>query len=116
MNAVLNEKEKLIRELQRQVDAASSAEKQGQQILSELKVQYPEIESGIIQPAADFGEAAPRKTWIAIIRSNKVIGGKDRKTMGEWLKVRINTDAISVYFEETPGKREYLSQIKKTDE
>ncbi len=116
LNAVLNEKEKLIRELQSQVDAARSAEKQGQQILSELKVQYPEIESGVIQPAADFGEAEPRKIWIALIRSNKVIREKDRKTMGDWLKVRINTDAVNMYFDETPVKPPDVSQTKKSDE
>ncbi len=116
LTAVLNEKEKEIRELQNQVDAASAAEKQGQQILSELKVQYPEIESGVIQPAADFGGAEPRKIWIALIRSNKVIRDKDRKTMGDWLKVRINTAAVNMYFDETPGKPRDVSQMKKSDE
>lgn len=100
LTAALNEKETQLRNLKNQVDAVTAENALGRQIFSEMKVQYPEIDSLIIQQAANHAEGGPEKAWIAIITSRKKFTMGETSKIEAWLKVRINADAVRLYFDD----------------
>ncbi len=98
---VLNEKESQIRALKGQVDAIKVADDLGQQVFNELKVQYPQIDSCIIQRVTNHIQGEPAKVWIAVITSNKKLPDGERTKIEEWLKVRLNAESMRYYFDES---------------
>lgn len=99
LTAALNEKETQIRNLKSQVDAITAENALGQQIFSELKVQYPQIDSCIVQQAVNHAETDQVKIWIAIIHSKQKVTDNERQKIEEWLKVRLKTDQIIMSYE-----------------
>lgn len=102
VNDVLTRKDAEIRTYKRQIDALNANETLGQQIFNEMKVQYPEVDSCIVQQVVDHADSGSGSVWIAIVKSNRKIDRKEQEKIRDWLKVRVNTDAINCYFEEAP--------------
>lgn len=100
LTSLLNDKETQIRNLKAQADTITAENSFGQQIFAELKVQYPQIDSCIIQQAIDHTETDPVKVWVAIIDSKQKIAEADRTRIEEWLKVRVSSEQLRAYFDE----------------
>jgi len=98
---VLNEKESQIRVLKSQLDAINASTDLGQQVFKELKVQYPQVDSCIIQKVTNHNAGEPGKVWIAVITSNKKLTDSERTKVEGWLMVRLNAESIRFYFDET---------------
>lgn len=99
LTLALAEKDSQIHFFQNKLDSLNSQDKLSQQIHKELKIQYPFIESCILQNAINHKDSLSQRIWIAIIHSKKKWETKDKTKIEEWLKVRMNIKEISTYFQ-----------------
>ncbi|CAN5427752.1 TIGR00341 family protein [soil metagenome] len=105
INPLLTEKEKELNTLKETVAAYDAEKALGKQIFAELKAQYPTITSGVIQTAADYKDSGQAVTWIAVISSKTIVTPPDRKRIEDFLRARVNTEQIRLFFEVTVGKQ-----------
>lgn len=99
INALLNEKEKELQSL-RNAAAKIDAEKiLGRQIFSELKAQYPLIDRCVVEQVHSNSGSEQIPVWVAIIISNKKLEKRDQTNIGEFLKARVNTSQMNLFFE-----------------
>lgn len=99
LTIALTEKENQIKLLKKKIDSLTSQNNLSQQIHKELKVQYPFIQSFILQNSINHTYTIQQTIWIAIIDSKTRWGAKDKTKIEDWLKVRMNIEQIKVYFE-----------------
>lgn len=97
---VINAKETEIKALKAKIAATDADINFSKQILAELRVQYPSIVSCVVQRVTNTGESDQNIIWLSVITSDKKINEVEQRRIGDWLKVRIPTDQISVYYEE----------------
>ncbi len=97
---VLNTKESEIKGLKAKIAATEADINFSKQILAELRVQYPSIVSCVVQKVTNTGESDQNIIWLSVITSDKKISEIEQRRIADWLKVRIQTDQINVYFEE----------------
>lgn len=95
----LSESNNKVEMLQSKIDSLDDQSKLSKQIYSELKIQYPFIQSSILQTAISNNDSTYQRTWIAIIHSESKWNAKDKTKIEEWLKIRINTKKLNAYFE-----------------
>ncbi|MBK8657834.1 MAG: hypothetical protein IPN22_02890 [Bacteroidetes bacterium] len=69
------------------------------QIFYELKIQYPSIQSFVLQRAVKNTEGNETRLWICNIKSKTKIEEKEKKRIEEWLKVRIKAIELIINFE-----------------
>ena len=106
LSNLLTEKETQIRGLRSQVDAINASTALGQQVFEEIKVQYPQIESCVIQQVTDHSAAEPAKVWLTVVTSTTRIPDPERKKIDDWLKVRLKAETVRLYFDETPPEKQ----------
>jgi uncharacterized hydrophobic protein (TIGR00271 family) len=92
-------KERQIQALREQIDSLTFKNKMSDQIFKELKIQYPDVQSCILQTAIDHSENSQQTLWIGIIRSISIKKPKDKTKIENWLKLRLNIERIRLYFE-----------------
>ena len=100
LTIALTEKASQIQPLQNKIDSLTAQNKLSKQIYRELKTQYPNIQSCILQSAINHTETTQQSIWIALIQSKTKWQIKDKTKIEDWLKVRMNIDRIKLYFEE----------------
>ena len=88
-----------IKLLEKKSDSLNIVNKLSQQISNELKIQYPFIESSTIENAIVYTASTNNKMWIVILQSQSNWNSTDKVKIIEWLKIRMNTDKLKVYFE-----------------
>ena len=99
LSAALNERETQIHALKDKVDAIDAQRVLGGQMFAELKVQYPDIDSAVIQQVTDHSETQPTVVWLAVIQSKQPITETERKKIEDWIKVRVKTDSVIMSFQ-----------------
>jgi uncharacterized hydrophobic protein (TIGR00271 family) len=99
ISMALSESEKQIRAQQNIIDSLVSDNSLSQQIHKELKAQYPQVQSTILQTVTSHQDTTKRDIWLSVIQSNKKWDVKDKTKIKNWLKVRINATELEVYFE-----------------
>ena len=88
-----------IKLLEKKSDSLNIVNNMSQQISNELKIQYPFIESSTIENAIVYTASTNNKMWIVILQSQSNWNSTDKVKIIEWLKIRMNTDKLKVYFE-----------------
>ena len=96
LSLALSQKDDKIEYLQSQLDSVESQKKLSIQVFKELKIQYPYIQSCILEPVTNISTSAELQFWICNINTVKVIGKKEKKRISDWLKIRLNTDKVQV--------------------
>ena len=96
---ILSEKENQIKILQTKIDSFNSQNLLSIQINKELKIQYPIIQSFILQKTFEHTVDVPQAIWIAIIHSKRNWTRNEKAKIEAWLKVRMNIKYIKIYFE-----------------
>jgi uncharacterized hydrophobic protein (TIGR00271 family) len=96
---VLSEKDMYIQQLQLQIDSIKSQNKFSKQLYLELKTQYPNISSCIVQNAVNQTDTSQQKIWIALINSTEKWENSDKSKINDWLKVRMQLDTIYTYYQ-----------------
>ncbi len=99
LSLTLIEKENQLRLLKGKIDSISTQNSLGQQIFSEIKTQYPDIQSFILQKAINHTETTNEPIWFAIIHSKHTWKTIDKSKIESWLKVRMNIEQINISFE-----------------
>jgi uncharacterized hydrophobic protein (TIGR00271 family) len=99
LSLVLNDKEKQIQILQSKIDSVKKQNNQGKQIFKELKTQYPDIQSCILQTAINNTDTNDIAYWIAILQSKSKWSTTDKKKIDDWLKVRLNNTQLQTYYQ-----------------
>jgi uncharacterized membrane protein len=98
LTLALTEKENQIQLLQNNIDSLTSQNHMSKQIFSELKTQYPNVQSCTLQTAIDYSDDVEQTIWIAIIHSKTKWDVKDKTKIEEWLKVRMNNEKVNIFF------------------
>lgn len=96
---VLAEKQAQLQQLQVQLDSLNSQQQLSRQIFNELKVQYPAMESLILQPVVNNTAAAQSNIWLCHIKLSAAVDSHTKTMIESWLKVRINTGELLMSFE-----------------
>lgn len=99
LTLALSDKEFQIKQLQSKIDSLNSQKKLVKQVFAELKTQYPDIQSCILQEAVNQTDSTQQKVWIAIIRSKNKLATIEQDKIGNFLKVRINIENLDTYFQ-----------------
>ncbi len=99
---ILNEKEKELRGLKEKVEVSQAEIELGKQVFRELKIQYPSINSLVLEKVMNNSETDQKPVWIALVDSQSPIAPDDQERIEQFLMVRVNTDRIYVYFEAAP--------------
>jgi len=100
LQIALDEKERQIQLFKNQSDSLKAEKVFSNQIYNELKAQYPSIQSCILQKAIYNTNMAQSAIWILIVNSKEKIDIREKKKIEEWLKVRINSTYLKIYYEE----------------
>lgn len=99
LNLALAEKENQILQLQKEIDSLTSQNKLSSQIHKELKIQYPFIQSCILQTAVNHTDSVQQTICVAIIHSETTWENNDKIKVEDWLRVRLGIEKINVCFE-----------------
>ena len=102
ITSLLNEKEKELNALRQKVDAENAENALGKQIFGELMAQYPSTQSCIVQQVMNNTDKAQSPAWVAVIRNYDRLTAEDRQRIEDYLKARVPSDNISVFFETVP--------------
>jgi len=103
LNLALLQREKQMQVLQSKLDSVTFQNERNLQVFSELKIQYPNITSCLLQPllkSLNKTDTTQQILWIANIQLNKKLSTHDQKKIKDWLKVRMDNQQIKVYFKE----------------
>lgn len=100
LTAALSEKENQIQLLQNKLDSLNVEKSLSEQIFKELKVQYPVVQSFILNQTINNTENEQHSVWICLIKSNGKIDANERKKIEKWLQVRIDIKEIILIFEQ----------------
>lgn len=98
LNLVLTEKENQLAILKNQLDSAAQQDTLSKQVYRELKVQYPTLQSCVLQTVTITTDSLQKNNWLAILNTRQPISTKDRKQIEQWLKVRVNSNNLKIYF------------------
>ncbi len=99
LTIALAERENQIQLLKNKLDSLTSQNKLGKQIFKELKIQYPSLQSCILQTAINHTDSTDQNLWLAIVNSKTRWDKKDKVKIEKWLIVRLGVDRIMIDFE-----------------
>jgi len=96
---VLQKNEIARKELQERMDSVENQYFISRQIYKEIKVQYPELNEAIIHPVAINNDTlqAYNTKLLVLLNINKKLSKKEKKKLGDWLKVRMNNNGIRLF-------------------
>jgi uncharacterized hydrophobic protein (TIGR00271 family) len=95
MRAILQVKEK-------QIDSLARRSYLGQQLLKEIQILYPQITTCSYSETQIFHDTIPNPEKIALIVFNTPginMRRTDQEKIEDWIKTRLNTEKVKVYFE-----------------
>lgn len=99
LTVALDEKDNELRLLHAKLDSISSQNVLGNQIFKEIKALHPTIESFSFQKSKLYTDTVQQAVWIGIVNSRTKFDKKNKSEIEDWLRVRINTENIKIYFE-----------------
>jgi uncharacterized hydrophobic protein (TIGR00271 family) len=99
LDNLLAQREKELQDLKDQVAKERSAEELGKKIYQELKAQYPNISSAVVEQVMENSDEGSAPVWYAVISSDTTISTADQRRISEFLRVRMPADDVTVNFE-----------------
>lgn len=75
----LNEKEVQIKQLQRELNSLTTQNQLSKQLFKELKTQYPNLKSMIVQQATNQTDSSQQKIWIAHLQTSNHLENFDKR-------------------------------------
>ncbi len=92
----LTEKDNQITLLQNRIDSSVSQQILSIQVFKELKVQYPVIQSCILQPVTSMSDTLQTSFWLCSIYATETFDREEEDRISDWLKIRLNTKQVQV--------------------
>lgn len=97
LNKVLEAKDRQEKIMIAKLDSIANIKKASAQVFEELKVQYPSIQNGIIEPTTVFSDSAKMQpTFLVLLEIKGNISTVDRNKIENWLKVRMRQENIKL--------------------
>ncbi len=97
MTVALAEKEKQEKILQSKLDSIDNLQKLKKQVYAELKAQYPDLKSAVIQPSVVLSDSATNASTCLVLLSLSSNLPRQQKTKIEnWLKIRLKENNIKL--------------------
>lgn len=100
----LQDKNKEVEFLRNKLDSLTAMDQTGMQIFKELKVQYPDLRSSIVQPVVHMSDSTNKQVWVCLLDMPSALTPKEYVKMKAWLKVRMQTDSVVLNIM-TPGHK-----------
>lgn len=99
LKTALSEKEKQMQLFAKHIDSLNGQKTLSKQVFKELKIQYPEISSFILQPVLFQSDSSQSNIWISVIQSRPKMEDAKRAIIQKWLSTRIENKNVKVIFE-----------------
>lgn len=99
LTAALNARERELAELRAKVGQTDAEKALGRQIYVELKAQYPTISGSAVERVVATTDDQQEPIWMAVITTTSPINAADKKRIEEFLRARVNTPTLTVFFE-----------------
>lgn len=99
---IKNALDKQISELQQYklaVDSIRYNEQLSLKVFKELKVQYPQIQSVILQPAVSIQDSSTNHLWISVIKHSATMSDIEKSRLQKWIATRIEHNDIKFIYE-----------------
>lgn len=100
LSNALNAQERELTALREKLAKVDSEQALGKQIYGELRIQYPEITSLVVQRVMANNAQEQSPQWLAVVTSSSKIASAEQAKIEAWLKVRISADKLRAYFDE----------------
>lgn len=102
----INQLSNVVKQKEQVIDSLSKSSLEGKQILDEISILFPEITACSFAPTSRFQKSntASEQFNIVIFSTNgKAIRTKDQQKIFEWLKAKLKTENIKVYYDVRQG-------------
>ncbi len=97
LSNALKQQEAYNKKMQQSLDSIQNISKTGQQLYAELKAQYPQIKTAVIEPATVFTDSSKTsQTFLVSLDLAKPLSNADKTKMLNWLKVRLNNNELQL--------------------
>ncbi len=95
LSLAINEKEKQADLVKNKLDSINTQKEFSLQVYKELKIQYPDLDSAIIQPSTQIMDNMNIKNIVVTFLSfNGKKSSKEKAKIETWLKLRLKTDEL----------------------
>lgn len=98
LSMALSENEKQIRAQQKVIDSLVYDDKLSEQIHKELRAQYPNIRTTILQNSFQHQDTVNKKIWMGVISAKPNLNEQEKTKILNWLKVRMTTEDLELFF------------------
>ncbi|MDN3656689.1 TIGR00341 family protein [Ferruginibacter paludis] len=99
LTLALQIKENETKILQAKLDSIGNMRKLSSQVYAELKAQYPDLKSAVIQPSEMLTDSSgSRPTFIVLLPGNSKKMLQEKSKIENWLKVRLHRNDIQLIF------------------
>lgn len=99
LNLVVQSKEAELNRLQAKLDSVQNFRKLGLQVYNELKVQYTDLDSAVINPANIITNAQNlQPTLVVVLNFTRKKGSVEKRKIESWLKIRFQQKNVTVIF------------------
>ena len=102
LRAEINRLNLLIRESERKLESAVEKQEMGGDLLAELAVLYPAVTSCSYSESLRYlkGSDTPDRLAIVFVTAkSKQLSAEEKDQIAKWLRARLKSDAVKVYFE-----------------
>lgn len=97
-------KEKEINLLKSQVDSTKIQNQLSRQVFEELKIQYPIIKNGILQPSIVLKDSTNSQyTYLIFLTTGRKFTSREKQTIEKWLQTRLNVKDITLLIDNVYG-------------
>jgi uncharacterized hydrophobic protein (TIGR00271 family) len=94
ISLALDDQTRKIDSLRKRLDEVNDQQLNAKQIFLELKTQYPKLRNAVIHPVEIMGDSTDAKAMMVVLYMPGKISAGDLEKMGNWLKVRMNTQQV----------------------
>jgi len=100
LSKALEIKDQQEKKLQAQLDSIYRQQRLSSEVYSELKALYPTLKNAVIQQATVISDTNGTKpTFLILLSISTRLSAKQKSSISQWLKVRLNEDNINLIFQ-----------------
>ena len=102
----INQLSSMVKQKEQFIDSLSKSSMEGKQILDEISILFPEITACSFARTLLFQKSTNTREQFSIVifsTSKKEVRSQDQKKIFEWLKVKLKTENLKVYYDPHQG-------------
>ncbi len=99
VNTALNNQMVELQTIKTKYDSIISSQARTRQMLKELKVQYPQVNSFVFEKITYYNDSTGNQVWLSVIESDDAITATDRQKIERWVETRTSEDSVKFIYE-----------------